>query len=182
MHYFHGPIYSGRVGITLVLVMAIFNVSNIWMYTITPKMNMLISQKSWNALDSLFKKRLLLSLGTYLLITAGLFSFLTFFKDFWIIPKISARFLPTASLIILIVCYFFQLIINSWALYLRGHKREPYMVPSVVSAAWIAVTTYLAGKFMAPVWFFLGFLTSYAWGMPVSYIIYKTSKGKWHGR
>jgi O-antigen/teichoic acid export membrane protein len=182
MHYFHGPIYSGKVGITITLVMAIFNVSNIWMYTITPRMNMLISQKSWNDLNNLFRKRLLLSMGTYLLITAGLFSFLAFFGEYWIIPKITARFLPTASLTILIVCYFFQLIINSWALYLRGHKREPYMVPSVVSAVWIAVTTYLAGRFMAPVWFFLGFLTSYVWGTPVSYIIYKTSKGKWHGR
>jgi len=44
MHFFHGAVYSGKVGITIALVMAIFNMSNIWMYTIIPKMNMLISQ------------------------------------------------------------------------------------------------------------------------------------------
>jgi O-antigen/teichoic acid export membrane protein len=182
MHYFHGPVYSGKVGITLALVMAIFNVSNIWIYTITPKMNMLISQKSWAGLDSLFRKRLFLSLGTYLLIAIGLFCFVALFGEFSIIPKVTVRFLPTASLAMLMVCYFLQLIINSWALYLRGHKQEPYMVPSIISAVWIAITTYIAGRFMSPVWFFLGFLTSYSWSAPVSCLIYKKCKVKWHGR
>jgi O-antigen/teichoic acid export membrane protein len=182
MHYFHGPVYSGKVGITLALVMAIFNMSNIWMYTITPKMNMLISQKSWDNLDRLFKKRLYLSLGTYLLISIGLFLFLALFGKFWIIPKIITRFLPVTSLAILLVCYFFQVFINAWALYLRGHKQEPYVIPSVVSAIWIAVTTYLVGKFMSPAWFFLGFFAGYVWGTPLDYIIYRTCKGKWHGR
>jgi hypothetical protein len=145
-------------------------------------MNMLISQKSWAGLDSLFRKRLLLSLGTYLLITIGLFFFVALFGEFSIILKITVRFLPASSLVILMVCYFLQLIINSWALYLRGHKQEPYMVPSVVSAVWIAITTYIAGRFMSPVWFFLGFLTSYVWGAPVSYLIYKKCRVKWHGR
>jgi O-antigen/teichoic acid export membrane protein len=182
MHYFHGPVYSGKVGITLALVTTIFSMSNIWMYTITPKINMLISQKLWSNLDSLFKKRLLLSLGTYLLISIVLFLFLALFGKIWIIPKITVRFLPILSLIILLVCYFLQLIINSWALYLRGHKQEPYVVPSLISAVWIAVTTYLAGKFMSPAWFFLGFLTSYVWCTPVTRIIYRKYRIKWHGR
>jgi O-antigen/teichoic acid export membrane protein len=182
MHYFHGPVYSGKVGITITLVMAIFNMSNIWMYTITPRMNMLISQKSWDNLDRLFKRRLYLSLGTYLLISIGVFIFLALFGKSWIIPKITARFLPVTSLIILLVCYFLQLIINSWALYLRGHKQEPYVVPSLLSAVWIAVVTYLAGRFVSPAWFFLGFLTSYIWGLPVTHIIYRKYRIKWHGR
>jgi hypothetical protein len=182
MHYFHGPVYSGKVGITLALVMAIFNVSNVWMYTITPRMNMLISQKSWGNLDSLFRKRLLLSLGTYLLITIGLSVFLALFGEFWIIPKITARFLPVASLVILIVCYFLQVFINAWALYLRGHKQEPYVIPSVVFAVWVAITTCLVGRIMSPVWFFLGFLAGHAWDTPVAYLIYKRCKGKWHGK
>jgi O-antigen/teichoic acid export membrane protein len=180
MHYFYGPIYSGKVGITLTLVMAIFNFSNIWMYTITPKMNMLISQKLWSNLDSLFRKRLLLSLGTYLLISMMLFLFLAIFGNFWIIPKITARFLPITSLIILLVCYFLQVFINAWALYLRGHKQEPYVVPSVVSAVSIVIITYIVGRLMSPVWFFLGFMTSYVWSMPVDYSIYKKCKRKWH--
>jgi hypothetical protein len=180
MHYFHGPVYSGRVGITITLVMAVFNMSNIWIYTITPKINMFISKRLWHNLDDLFKKRLMLSLMTYLLISMLLYLFLVLFGKHWLIPKITIRFLPGASVIILMVCYFLQLLINSWALYLRGHKKEPYVVPSFVSAVWIAATTYLAGRFLSPAWFFLGFLTSYIWYMPSCYIIYRTLKEKWH--
>jgi O-antigen/teichoic acid export membrane protein len=180
MHFFHGPIHSGKVGITITLVMAVFNMSNIWMYTITPKMNILISQKLWNNLDNLFRKRLSLSLGTYILISIGLFLFLALFGNFWIIPRITIRFLSVTSVIMLLVCYFLQLFINSWALYLRGHKQEPYMVPSVLSAIWIAIVTCLAGRFLSPAWFFFGFLTSYVWFMPSCYIIYRTRKAKWH--
>jgi O-antigen/teichoic acid export membrane protein len=181
-HYFHGPVYSGKVGITLALISAILNMSNVWMYTITPKMNMLISQKSWTSLDGLFRKRLSLSLGTYLLMVIGLFCFVVIFGKFWIIPKIIIRFLPITSIVILMICNYLQLIINSWALYLRGHKQEPYVIPSVVSAIWIAITTYLAGRFLPPALIFSGFLTSYIWCMPIYRIIFIKCKKKWHDK
>ena len=181
MHYFHGPVYSGKIGITIALVTAIFSMSNIWMYTIIPKMNMLISQKSWPVLDSLFIKRLLLSIGTYLFITLGVFVFVFLFGNFWIIPRIISRFLPVISLIMLLICYFIQVLINAWALYLRGHKQEPYVIPSVVSAVWTVITTFIVGKYLSPVWFFLGFFSGYIWGTPVCYMIYRKCKRLWHG-
>ena len=181
MHYFHGPIYSGKVGITIALVTAIFNMSNIWTYTIIPKMNMLISQKLWPSLDNLFIKRLMLSVGTYLLITLGVFIFVALFGNFWIIPRIISRFLPVISLIMLLICYFIQVLINAWALYLRGHKQEPYVIPSVVSAVWTVITTFIVGKYLSPVWFFLGFFSGYIWGTPVCYMIYRKCKRLWHG-
>ena len=182
MHYFHGPIYSGKVGITLALVMAVYNMSNIWMYTIIPKMNMLISQKTWPDLDRLFIKRLLLSIGTYIVITLGVFVFIALFKNFWIIPKIISRFLPGTSFMILLTCYFIQVMISAWALYLRGHKQEPYVVPSILSSVWTAITTFLVGKYMSPVWFFAGFLSHYIWVTPVAYLIYRKCKVLWHGK
>jgi O-antigen/teichoic acid export membrane protein len=182
MHYFHGPVYSGKVGITIQLVMAIFNMSNIWLYTITPKINMLIAQKSWHELDALFRKRLLLSIGTYLFIIAGVFVFVALFGTFWIIPRIISRFLPFTALLTLLACYFIQLAVNAWALYLRGHKQEPYVIPSIAHAIWTAIGTYLAGKFLLPAWFFIGFASGYVWGTPICYFIYKKCKADWHGK
>lgn len=180
MHYFHGPVYSGKVGITLTLAGAIFNISYIWMYTIVPQMNMFISKKSWDVLDRIFRKRLFLALGTYLVIIMGLFVFLALFGSYWIIPRIVSRFLPTTSLALLLPCYFIQLITGSWALYLRGHKQEPYVTVSIVNALWITVTTYLAGRFLSYEWFFLGNLSNCIWLIPVCYIIFRRNKEKWH--
>jgi len=182
MQYFHGPVQSGKIGITLSLVMVIFSMSNIWIYTVTPKMNMLVSQRNKEALDILFKRRLVFSLMTYIAISVCMFVFLVFFKDFWILPKVISRFLPVKSVLMLLVCYFFQLIINSWATYLRAHKREPYMIPSLVLAVWIALATTYIGYNFKPEYFFLGFLLSYIWWLPVAYIIYKRCQRNWYAK
>jgi O-antigen/teichoic acid export membrane protein len=180
MHYFHGPVYSGRVGISLALAGAIVNISNIWMYTIVPQMNMLVSKKSWDILDPLFRKRLLLTLGTYLVIIAGLIVFLVLFSSYWIIPQIITRFLPVTSLILLLPCCFMQLITGAWALYLRAHKQEPYVLVSIINALWAVITTYLAGRFLPYTWFFSGYLTCYIWMTIACYVIFKRNKEKWH--
>lgn len=182
MQYFHGPIESGKVGITSVLVMAIFSISNIWVYTITPKMNMLVSQNNKSELDALFKKRILWAAGTYLLFTASLFVFLVIFRDVWIFPKIISRFLPLTSFLMLLACYFFQLLINSWATYLRAHKKEPYMIPSIILGVWVAISTLIFGKYFPPEYFFLGFLSSYIWWLPLAYHILKRCQLKWYGK
>ncbi len=147
MHYFHGAEYSGKVGISLSLVTAIFSVANIWCYTVIPRINMLISKQDWDDLDNLFKKRLLLSVLTYIFITVCMFIFVALFGKYWVFPKIISRFLSLPSIITLLLCYLIQVIVNAMAVYLRGHKQEPYMVISVISAIVIAISTCLIGKF-----------------------------------
>jgi hypothetical protein len=180
MHYFHGPILGGKVGISLSLVMSVFTMSNIWIYTITPRMNMLVSQKKWDELNSIFRKRLLLSLASFVFIVAGIACFVLLFGHVGIIRKIIGRFLPLNSIIILLVCYFIQLMVNSWATYLRAHKQEPYVIPSILSAIWIGIMTVVVARFFDTSLFFAGFLSSYIWGLPVCFIIYSRLKRKWH--
>lgn len=182
MQYFYGPIESGKVGITLVLVMAIFSLSNIWIYTIIPKMNILVSQSNKVELDLLFRRRLLFSSLTYIIISAAIFLLVSLFKDFWIFPNIISRFLSPLAVLTLLVCYFFQLLINSWATYLRAHKKEPYMFPSIVLAFWVAISTVLIGNFFSPQYFFVGFLSSYIWWTPIAYFIYIRCQLKWYGK
>ena len=180
MHYFHGPVYSGKIGISMSLVSAIFSFSTIFVYTITPRINMLIEKKDWYELDKLFNKRLLFSAISYLIIANCFFVFITLFIKIPLINKIVNRFLPWQGLLILISAYFIQVFINSWAVYLRGHKIEPYWYTGIVSAVWVFVITVLIGKFMSPDYFFLGLLSSYIWGTPWSYIIYRNWKKKLH--
>jgi O-antigen/teichoic acid export membrane protein len=180
MHYFHGPIYSGKVGLTNSLVMVIFNISNIWMYTIIPKINIFISKKSWEELDRSFLKRILLTLSTYLALTICLFMFIFLFKNLLLIQKIVPRFLPVTALIMLLFCYFFQTIINSIAIYLRGHKKEPLAFLSFAMAVWVVIGTYIAAKYFSIDWFYMGFLSSEIWAIPVIFILFNKYKKEWH--
>lgn len=180
MHYFHGPVYSGKIGISMSLVTSMFSFSTIFIYTITPKINMLIEKKEWHELDRLFNKRLVLSGIAYLFIACCFFVFIKLFSGIPLINKIVSRFLPWQGLLILISAYFVQVFINSWAVYLRGHKIEPYWYTGIISAIWVFVVTVLIGKFLSPDYFFLGLLSSYIWGTPWSYIIYKNWIRKLH--
>ncbi|AEF86646.1 putative O-unit flippase [Treponema primitia ZAS-2] len=166
MHYFHGPIYSGKVGFTISLVMVIYNISFIWISTILPKINMLISSKSWKSLDILFRKRMLLLLGTYIILALSVIIFILLFKNNILISKIIVRFLPLRSIITLFICYFLQSFVGMLAVYLRGHKKEPLLIYSLVTGALVFILTLIIGKFMAPEYFFSGFMFSYIVAIP----------------
>ena len=180
MHLFHGPIYGGKVGISLTLVNAMFSFASIWMYTVTPRLNMMIAQRDWIRLDKLFNKRMFFCLGTYIFIVISFITFVFLFGRFEIIGKIISRFLPVSGLAILIFSYFLQVFINNWAIYLRGHKMEPYWHTSILSAIWVLVVTLIAGMFLSPDYFFVGLLSSYIWGLPWTYLIYKRNKRVLH--
>ena len=161
MHYFHGPVYSGKIGISMSLVSAMFSFSTIFVYTITPRINMLIEKKDWSELDRIFNKRLILSGIAYLFISFCFFVFIKIFSGIPLINKIVSRFLPWQGLLILICAYFIQVFITSWAVYLRGHKIEPYWHTSLIAAIWVFVITLINGKFLGPDYFFFGLFSSY---------------------
>jgi len=180
IHYFHGPVYSGKVGITLSLVLALFSISSIWISTIVPKINMFVSKKEWKNLDFLFNKRMILSIGTYILGVLTFFILLYYIKNFWLLPKIISRFLPFESVVILFCCYLFQLIISNMAVYLRAHKQEPLMWQAILAFLWVIPTTIFAGKYFSPTWIFLGFFTSYYFLIPINLTIFFRCRKKWH--
>lgn len=180
MHLFHGPIYSGKVGFSLTLINTIVTFSSIWMYIVTPQINILIARKQWFNLDKIFNKRLFLCIITYIGIIFVFIMFVLLLGKYSIVQIILGRLLPMKGLLILIFAYFFQLCINNWAVYLRGHKIEPYCFVSVFSAIWVFIITVIVGKFFSPDVFFLGLLSSYIWGLPWSYVIFMRYKKSYH--
>jgi hypothetical protein len=180
MHYFHGPVYGGKTGITFTFISSFASFSGIWIYTILPKINILVSQKNWQDLDRLFKWRFLLSIITYLFFGFALFVFLLLFRNFFIIPKIISRFLPWNMVAVLFCCYFFQTIMSNWAYYLRAHKQEPYMTQAIAAAPIVFIGTLIAGKLLTVDCFFLGYISYYVIFMPINYITYLRCKKKWH--
>lgn len=167
MFYYHGPIEAGKIGITVALWMAVYNISSVWIYSITPKINMHVSRKEWEFLDKLFFKRLFLTLGTFMLGFFVLFLSYFYFKGHFVFfDNILNRFADNMSMLFLAASWFLQTIINSLAVYLRAHKQEPLALPSFVSAVYITLTTFLCAKYFPPNLFFLGFFSSYLWGLP----------------
>lgn len=73
-----------------------------------------------------------------------------------------------------------QAVNDNFATYLRCHKKEPFLVISVVSGIASAVSILLLGKYFGLLGITVGYSFLAALFFPWGYWIYKTKKVEWH--
>lgn len=160
---YFGVIEAGKVGFSISVCTAIFSVSNIWIITITPKINMLIARRQYAELNILFKRNLFLSIWTYIISASTLFIGIAFLgRHFPFVDRLLSPF----SLGAVAMAWFLQIVISACAVYMRAHKEEPLMIYSIVSAIYIGITTVVLAKFFPKEFYFFGFLSSYLFAAP----------------
>jgi hypothetical protein len=179
-HYLYGPLFSGKVGISLALTNTIYGISYIWLNSISPTMNIYIARHNWKELDFVFKKRLIFAISTYLIFSIGIGFFMLFFSKYHIFEKIISRFLPMKEMIVLLLSYMLLIPVSAWGLYLRGHKKEPYLVSSIIQAGLVVLATILIGRYLQIRWFFGGYFVSFLCIIPINYKLYRKYKFIWH--
>lgn len=170
---FHGPVFAGLIGISVAMWSAGFNIANSWLTSIIPRINMLVAERKWQELDELFNNRLKKALLTMVLGICGYCTIYLMLKDSF---HFFDRVLGLKSMVLLGLCWLMQTYINGLAVYLRSHKKEPMMLVSLFSAFYVAITTYLCAVFLPEDYLFLGFFSSYLYGVPVTYYLYRKQK------
>jgi O-antigen/teichoic acid export membrane protein len=173
--HYYGVVEAGQIGFSIAICTAIFGIANIWMTIITPKINMNVAHKDYKSLNSMFKRHLILAALTYILGIIVLFIIVIYFKD--ILP-FASRLVSLFSLSIIATGWFFQIVINSLAIYMRAHKEEPLMVLSFLSGVYISILTLLIAIYLPFEYFFIGFLSSYIITIPWVLLIFKKYKEK----
>jgi hypothetical protein len=171
MFYFNGAIEAGKVGLSIALWMAIYNISNSWITSAVPKINMHVSRKEFSWLNATLTKRIMLALGTYV---AGSAAFFLLYFYVGNILHITSRFSGLISLVILGAGWMLQIIVYSLAVYMRAFREEPMALPSFATAIYITLITIICAKYLPLDYYFAGYLSSYIWGLP--WVIYLFSK------
>lgn len=178
-----GAIVAGQMGLTLQALNAISALSSSWINTKIPMMSNLIAQKQYIALDHLFYK----ILKQMLPITIGLFILFFFFVFILRILSlkfneniIADRFIPYMPLLMMMGAMLLQQIISAWATYIRCHKREPFLLFSIVNAAFCVLSTLFLGKEFGLYGITLGYLIIQCTLLPWAYWLFHTNKNKWH--
>jgi hypothetical protein len=156
--------------------MGVFSVANAWLYAVTPKLNMHVAQKEWKHLDALFTRQLMLSMVTFLACAVVVLGCIFMLRGRLALID---RLVDMTSMSFLAAAWFFQLIVSALAVYLRAHKKEPLVVPSVTTAIYAAISTLLCAKYLDTKFFFLGYLSSYIWGIPWALYIFSTKRKAW---
>ena len=156
LFYFHGPVVAGQMGMTLQLVGSLSAVAASWTSTKGPRFGMLVSQREYGELDRLFFTSTAQSVGVCLLGGVVLLAALAVVQKYF---AFGARFLGPGPASLLVLATVLNQIVYSQALYLRAHKREPFMWLSVANGV-------LTGLAVAALGWSIG-----AWGTCLGYAI-----------
>ncbi|MBV5283188.1 MAG: hypothetical protein JZU53_12225 [Paludibacter sp.] len=178
-----GAEVAGQMGMTLAALNGIQSLSFAWMTTKIPLFSGLIAQRKFNVLDTVFNKTLKQS---SIINFCGLFFLIVLIyliRNFEI--KIAGKFLGNRFLnylpmILMMIPIFLNQFISSWATYLRCHKKEPFLVISIVSGVLCALSTLLLGKYFGVIGITTGYCLITLMTLFWAYYIYKNKKVEWH--
>lgn len=173
--HFYGPVKAGQVGLTLSILTAFFTISYVWMTIFIPKINMLVAQGNYKDLNLVFWKSSHLAATTMFLISCSFLLVLPILNQY---INLSERLVSSTEVFLLAGAWVIQVYINSMAIYMRAHKREPLMWLSLFNALYIAGVTVIAVHYLSADFIFIGFVSSFLWVFPlVIYIFMPYSKG-----
>lgn len=174
-----GAKVAGQLGMTLSVLAGVLSVAISWISTKVPLFSGLIAQKEYDMLNSTFNKSVLQASAVCIvciLIFVGGVYFLRYFGF-----AAGDRFLPLYLIILLSICTFVTQLVNAWATFLRCHKKEPFLLYSIIMGLLTAGSTFVFGKLYGVdgiVWGYsvLTVVVSLGW----AYCIFVTKKNIWH--
>lgn len=175
--YYHGSTMAGQLGMTLTITSMITVMGQAWLNAKTPIFGRLVATQNWPELDQLFYKIVFQSTAFILLTCLGLIAFTFVFRNFIIVH----RLLSLSQITLLAASAIFNHLINCFGQYLRSHKREPFMVPAIISAFLFGSTGWYFGKQYSINGLIITFLLlNILWGFPAAIFLWLKAKKDWH--
>ncbi len=173
-----GPVEAGRFGLAVSLSGFIHAFASNWAATKAATWGQMASKRDWKAMDDLFRRVVPQSVGIAILGSAMAIGLVPHLGD-WI-PRFSGRVPDWRLLGVLCLAVVINQGVFAEAFYLRAHKREPFLITSVVGG--IAMGVFLFGFVHTSVlgiatgYTILTFLIGLVWGS----IIFAYCRKHWH--
>ncbi len=164
LFYFHGAVLAGQMGVTMSLIFSLSALSQSWTVSKGPRFGMLISRRQFADLDRMFYRATAQAVGICILGGLALILGLIVVRGHFAIGR---RFLEPGPTSLLVLATVVNQIVFGEAVYLRAHKREPFMVLSVVNGLVTGSLVAVLGCFFA------------AWGVALAYVVVQTSILVW---
>ncbi len=178
-----GAVVAGQMGMTLAALTGIQALSYSWTSTKVPTYSGMIEMKRYTELDTLFTRTLNQSAGI------NAFCLLLFFLVIFAIRQyhitvfglyLGDRFLAYLPLLMMMIPEFANQFISAWATYLRCHKREPFLVNSIVTGILCCLSTVGLGHCFGVNGITIGYCIITLAITPWGYYIYTSKKKLWH--
>jgi hypothetical protein len=178
-----GPKVAGQMGLTLTALNGILTLSFAWMSTKIPLFSNLIAQKNYLKLDVIFNRSLKQSIFINSALLIFFYTFIFFLKNLNIKLNntlIYDRFIPIMPMFFMMCTILINLIVSSWAIYLRCHKQEPYLINSIVAGVLSTVSITMLGKYYGLSGISAGYLLINIFMFPWAYKVFIDKRKSWH--
>ncbi len=175
---YSGSTVAGQMGMTLTALNGILALALNWTSTKIPQWSANIALHKYELLDKSFNKTLrdstIVSILCVIIFLIGLFVLREFYTPLYV------RFLPLTLTAILSSTVIFTNVINAWATYFRCHKKEPFLVQSIIVGCLSAASTIILGKLVGVEGVVIGYTLVVALvSLPFGYYIFNTRKTKY---
>lgn len=172
---YFGPVYAGKLGMSLTLCNMIMATGLAWVSTKFPKWGRLISLRNRHELDTSFRMSVLQSTSFVVLCLIGSITLLVFFN--YLNLYITRRFLSPIEFSVLGLAILGSHLVACMATYIRAHKVEKMTVVSMImamltTACMITVALYHFEKIYMVVYCLL----VWAYFVPHAFLIFREFK------
>lgn len=176
---YRGATEAGQMGMSLTICTVLANVAMAWINTKASPFGALIARGEYETLDHLFFRTLyqsaLVLAAAAAVLLLGLIGVTQHF------PHLAARILPLPIFGILLVTILCNHILASQSVYLRAHKREPFLWVSISIGVLTACSTLLVGRVWGAQGVTIGyFFASGVFGLTYGTFVFVAKRKQWH--
>lgn len=178
LFFYHGSVIAGQMGMTWNVISAISAISGSWIIPKVPQFGILIAQKRYEELDSIFWRTTKIVITMTILM--GIVIFIAMILLNWSNHPLTSRLLTPLPFSIFLLAQVISVTFYPFALYLRAHKREPLLAISVAQGILVAAFTILLGKYYSATGIATGYLIVNMTLVPLVGVIWYRCKSEWH--
>ncbi len=148
MFHYHGEEVAGQMGLTWTVVTAIQAAALAWVLTRGPRFGMLISAGEFDELDRIFFRLTAFAVAAYVGAASAFWLLLVGMNHFNV--RLAERLLPELPTALFLAGALAQLVAACQAIYLRAHKREPFLITGAVTCVLLGLGIWLCGRRFGP--------------------------------
>jgi O-antigen/teichoic acid export membrane protein len=173
-----GAEVAGKMGMTLAVLNGVLTLSTSWINTKVPLFSGMIAKKNYIELDKLFNKTFVQST---IVNVSGLTLFIGVINGFKVFGlQIADRFLTHIPLICMAGSFLMSHIVGCLSVYLRCHKREPYLGLSITCGILCLLSAIILGKNHGLIGMTVGYFLINIGISFWAYLIFLKKKYEWH--
>jgi len=178
LFHFHGSVVAGQFGISWALAAAVGSVASMWSTPRGPQFAMMIARREYKALDQLLYRIIAVALGVLLL--GGLAVWLLVYGLNILNHPFAARLLPPLPTALILLGIAVASAFSPMSVYLRAHKKEPYVLISIASGVLIGLSSLILGKQFSALGIAVAYLGSNLILLPWGLAIFYHYRREWH--